>query len=77
MDCKSVPYLPDFSVNLNGFSLILKSHEYIFTKDNQCHLGFSGKNGDDEILILGNIFNIHFYTIFDMDNHRIGFSEAF
>jgi hypothetical protein len=65
----------------NGGSLALGSIDYILPLDNSstCIIGFmpiSDNSGIGNALLLGNTFLKKFYTVFDFDNRRIGFTVA-
>jgi hypothetical protein len=72
---------PSFSINMkNGGSLGLGSIDYIVSLDPDiCVIGFlptAPSNGIGNALLFGNTFLKKFYTVFDFDNRRIGFTVA-
>lgn len=65
---------PIISINFDGLIVTLAPVEYITLYVTTCMLGF-GKSNED-YWILGDIFLRKYFTIFDIDNKRIGFAET-
>jgi len=66
---------PDLSLNINGFFLKMKPIDYIINRDGVCRLGIIGNDLKNDTIIMGNIFNVGYYMIFDVQNKRIGFGQ--
>nr|APC92575.1 digestive cathepsin D CatD4 [Dysdercus peruvianus] len=72
--CDKIPELPDIKFVINGRDYVLRSTDYTFqnsTIPGYCMLGMS-PNEDTE-WVLGNVFLVKYYSVFDMENKRIGF----
>jgi len=59
----------------DGFSFIFTPAEYFWHDGDTCHLLING-SGVLDYWILGDAVMRRFYTIFDVDNQKIGFALA-
>jgi hypothetical protein len=53
----------------------MKPIDYIINRDGVCRLGIIGNDLKNDTIIMGNIFNVGYYMIFDVQNKRIGFGQ--
>ncbi|KAI9474035.1 MAG: aspartic peptidase domain-containing protein [Benjaminiella poitrasii] len=73
--------LPNLVLTVNGHNLSLSSEDYILIPSSKnsamCISGIEGANvNTDNHWILGNVFMKAYYTVFDMDNKRLGFAKS-
>jgi hypothetical protein len=73
IDCNKIYPNITFEFNKNRYEL--SSDDYIINNNGECILGFMGLDTSDKFWILGDIFIRKYYTIFDMDNKRVGFAQ--
>ncbi|XP_039501436.1 lysosomal aspartic protease [Drosophila santomea] len=79
VDCSNLCQLPNFNLNIGGFTYTLTPNNYIYklqADNNQtlCLSGFSYLEGN-LLWILGDIFLGTVYTVFDVGQERIGFAK--
>lgn len=80
-DCEIRP-LPDLVFKINGQDYPIKSEDFLVdvTMPDGYDVCYSGlKSLDDSSLptwLLGNLFIRNYYTVFDMENQRIGFAKS-
>ncbi|CAH1401919.1 unnamed protein product [Nezara viridula] len=79
VDCDSIASLPAVIFTINGQDFQLKGEDYVFKVTSEdgisCLSGFMGMNLPNNTWILGHTFIKNFYTVFDMDESRIGFGK--
>jgi len=80
-DCSNVHTLPTVSFTMAGKEFDLEPEFYVIrAKDDsgkeQCQLGLEGVNAGVPIWILGDPFLRKFYTVWDAEQHRVGFATA-
>ena len=87
VDCNSMSSMPNIQVSINGLvngrgrpiarQFLLRPDQYILrVQEDSCISGFMGFNVSRPIWILGDVFLGPYYSIFDVQNKRIGFAEA-
>ncbi|KAI8891018.1 acid protease [Backusella circina FSU 941] len=73
--------IDDLVFIVNGYQMTVPSDEYILVPsdedDTMCLSGISGQSSKlADRWILGLVFLKNYYTVFDVNNHRIGFAET-
>jgi len=80
VDCKSVPDLPDLTLQLGGKPYVLKSTDYILNVQSTCVSAFTGLDinlpDGGSIWIIGDVFLRRYYTVYDLGRNAVGFAEA-
>ncbi|XP_037640287.1 pepsin A-like [Sebastes umbrosus] len=73
VSCSNTDLLPDIMFNIDGYSFALPPSAYVIKSASGCRTGFAGVPGP---WILGEVFMRQFYTVFDVNNSRVGFAQA-
>ena len=70
--------LPDLELTIGGVDYVVPSSSYVLADGPICILLMLGMDLGPEGLgwILGDVFMRPYYTVFDMDNERVGFATA-
>jgi saccharopepsin len=79
VDCSIVESLPPLTLQLGGRNYTLNGEDYVLSAQGQCISGFMGMDIPEPagpIWIVGDVFLRKFYTIYDLENNRVGFAKA-
>jgi saccharopepsin len=79
IDCDKIPSLPVLTVKFGGHDFTLSGSDYVLGVQGQCISGFMGMDipaPAGPIWIVGDVFLRKFYTIYDLEKHRVGFAVA-
>lgn len=79
VDCKKLHQLPTVSFNLGGIDFSLSPEEYVINYEGICASAFTSMDllsEGEPLWILGDVFMRKYYTIFDMEQHRVGLALA-
>ncbi|KAJ1919043.1 aspartic proteinase precursor [Mycoemilia scoparia] len=79
VDCDKIPGLPELSLKLGDNTFTLSAEDYILNVQGQCISGFMGMDIPPPmgpLWIIGDVFLRKFYTVYDLENDRVGFAPA-
>ena len=82
LDCAALYTLPNLKLEVAGRTLEMGPLEYTFILPfgggvEMCISGFVGvPTLDNNVVVVGNLFQQKFYTAYDMDNMRVGFADS-
>lgn len=79
VDCSKVSSLPEMTLRMGGHDFTLSGSDYILEAQGQCLSGVMGMDIPEPagpLWIVGDVFLRKYYTIYDLENHRVGFSES-
>ena len=77
IDCSVVPFLPKFTVTMGGYEFTLAGEDYVLAVQDSCVSSFTGMDLETptgKIWIVGDAFMRKYYTIYDFENHQVGFA---
>ncbi|SPQ95194.1 Peptidase A1 domain-containing protein [Plasmodiophora brassicae] len=81
VDCTKIASMPPVTITFGDKDYTLFPTQYVNVQtilgQTQCMLGFAGMdfNTPEKLLILGDVFLRHYYTVWDMDNGRFGVAK--
>lgn len=76
IDCDSVESMPDITFELNGMDYTLKGKDAVLEANGTCLLAIMALDiPEGPKWILGDVFMRQYYTMFDMENKKVGFAE--
>ncbi|KAJ3221259.1 1,3-beta-glucanosyltransferase [Clydaea vesicula] len=68
VDCKKIPELPNFAFIINGYQYTLTPNQYITILEGEiCISGFADLGMESSFIILGDVFLMSHYTVFDFE----------
>ncbi|OMH82968.1 Vacuolar protease A [Zancudomyces culisetae] len=79
VDCAKVPELPPFAMTFGGKEFVLEGKDYVMNVQGTCISSFMGLDIPPPlgpIWIIGDSFLRRYYTVYDMDNHQVGFANS-
>ena len=74
VDCNSVPSLPSINFVIGGKKFEMTANDYVLNIQGTCISGFQEWNSEDNLWILGDIFQSKYYSVYDYGNKRVGFA---
>lgn len=85
VDCADIPTLPNIRMNFGDVPVVLAPEDYIIRQSMfgisspVCLSAFMGMDLPDhmkDLWIVGDVLLRKYYTVYDHDNHRVGFAKA-
>jgi len=82
VDCGSLSSLPSLTFTYNGQTFTMTPQEYILVETlffglfKECLSPFIGIDTPRNIWVVGDVFLRKYYSVYDQDNHRVGFAKA-
>lgn len=77
VDCAEIPNLPSVSFEFGGHKFPLEAKDYILQTSGGCISPFMGLDLPGlKLWIVGDAFLRKYYTVYDMEKHRVGFAHA-
>lgn len=79
VECEKIPSMPDMTITLGDKPFVLKASDYVLDMGGSCvsaFMGFDIPAPVGPLWIVGDAFLRSYYSIYDLDNDRIGFAKA-
>ena len=77
VDCAEIPNMPSVSFEFGGHKFPLEAKDYILQTSGGCISPFMGLDLPGlKLWIVGDAFLRKYYTVYDMEKHRVGFAHA-
>lgn len=73
-DCNKTSVLPNINFAIGNRVFSLTYEDYVFKYKDGCYSVLVG--GSNDFWIIGHVFIVKFYSIFDSTNNRIGLADA-
>ncbi|XP_065206155.1 uncharacterized protein LOC135835693 [Planococcus citri] len=80
VNCTDIPNFPNVTFAIGEKNYTLEGKDYTFKFENnsatECKMGFGELPGFGNLWIFGDVFFRKYYSVYDIENHRVGFAES-